>query len=89
MDHSSACVTIAFVVAAAPRLAHIAPRKREVFREWEPKRSRATANDRFKAAVPTQNLKPDILMMEPAEDWLRCDAADLLRPPKIRSIFIQ
>ncbi len=28
-------------------------------------------------------------MMEPAEDWYRCDAADLLRPAKIRSIFVQ
>ena len=25
-------------------------------------------------------------MMQPAEDWNCCDAADLLRPPKIRSI---
>ena len=28
-------------------------------------------------------------MMEPAEDWYRCDAPDLLRPAKIRSIFVQ
>ncbi|HEY6418047.1 MAG TPA: hypothetical protein VIX59_03505 [Candidatus Binataceae bacterium] len=28
-------------------------------------------------------------MMQPAKDWNRCDAADLLRPPKIRSISIQ
>ncbi len=28
-------------------------------------------------------------MMQPAKDWHRCDAADLLRRPKIRSIFIQ
>ena len=39
--------------------------------------------------MPIQNLKPDVLMMEPAEDWYRCDAADLVRPPKIWSIFIQ
>jgi hypothetical protein len=25
--------------------------------------------------VPIQNLNPDVLMMEPAEDWYRCDAA--------------
>ena len=43
----------------------------------------------FQPAVPIQNLNPDVLMMEPAEDWYRCDAADLLRPPKIWSIFIQ
>jgi hypothetical protein len=28
-------------------------------------------------------------MMEPAEDRYRCEAAELLGPPKIRSIFIQ
>ena len=39
--------------------------------------------------VPSQNLNPDILMMEPAEDWYRCDSADILSRPKIRSIFIQ
>ena len=34
-------------------------------------------------------LKPDVLMMEPAEDWYSCDTSDLLRPLKIRSILIQ
>jgi hypothetical protein len=38
--------------------------------------------------VPIQNLNPDVLMMEPAEHWYRCDAAELLRPAKIWSIFI-
>jgi hypothetical protein len=38
----------------------------------------------FPPTMPIQNLNPDVLMMEPAEDWYRCDAADLLRPPKIR-----
>jgi hypothetical protein len=28
-------------------------------------------------------------MMQPAEDWNRCDTTDLLLPPKVRSIFIQ
>jgi hypothetical protein len=42
-----------------------------------------TDRDR-RAAVPIQNLNPDVLMMEPAEDWYRCDAAELLRPPKTR-----
>jgi len=42
-----------------------------------------------KTLVPIQNLKPDVLMMEPAEDWYRCDASDLLRWPKIWSVFIQ
>jgi hypothetical protein len=41
------------------------------------------------AAVPSQNLNPDVLMMKPAEDWYCCDAADLLRTPKIRSTFAQ
>jgi ppGpp synthetase/RelA/SpoT-type nucleotidyltranferase len=34
-------------------------------------------------------LESDVLMMEPAEDRNRCDAANLLRHAKIRSIFIQ
>ena len=33
--------------------------------------------------VPSQNLNPDVLMVEPAEDWYGGDAPDLLRPPKI------
>jgi hypothetical protein len=28
-------------------------------------------------------------MMQPTKDWNRCDTTDLLRPPKVRSIFIQ
>ncbi len=28
-------------------------------------------------------------MMEPAEYWYRCDVPDLLRPAKIRSVFVQ
>jgi hypothetical protein len=39
--------------------------------------------------VLSQNLNPDILMMQPAKDWNRCDASGLLRAPKVRSIFIQ
>ena len=39
--------------------------------------------------VPSQNLNPDILMMKPAEDWYCCDAAHLLRTPKIRRILAQ
>lgn len=37
----------------------------------------------------SKNLNPDILMMEPAEDWHRCVAAGLLPLSKIWSIFIQ
>jgi len=40
-------------------------------------------------AVPIENLNPDVLMMEPAEDSYRCDAAELLSRSKIWSIFIQ
>ena len=29
------------------------------------------------------------MRMEPAENWYRCYASDLLRSPKIWSIFIQ
>ncbi len=32
--------------------------------------------------VPIQNLNPDVMMMEPAEDRYRCDAAELLRRRK-------
>ena len=39
--------------------------------------------------VAIQNLNPEVLMVEPAEDWYRCDAAELLRPPKMRSVSIQ
>ena len=46
-------------------------------------------NEVVKLVVPIQNLNPDVSMVEPAEDWYRCDAAEPLRPPKIRSIFIQ
>ena len=28
--------------------------------------------------MPIENLNPDVLMMEPAEDRYRCDAAELL-----------
>jgi hypothetical protein len=33
----------------------------------------------------SKTLNPDVLMMEPAEDWYRSDAAGLLRPPKIQT----
>ena len=36
-----------------------------------------------------QNLNPHVLMMEPAEDRYRCDAAELLGSSKIWSIFVQ
>jgi len=39
--------------------------------------------------VPVQNLNADVLMMESAEDWYRRDAAELLPPSKLWSIFIQ
>ncbi len=39
--------------------------------------------------VPIGNLNPDVLMMKPAEDRYRCDAAELLGASKIWSIFIQ
>jgi hypothetical protein len=38
--------------------------------------------------VPSQNLDPDVLMMEPAQDRYRW-AAELLRRLKMRNIFIQ
>jgi hypothetical protein len=39
--------------------------------------------------VLSQNPNPDVSMMESAEDWYRCDAADLLRAPKIGQILFQ
>ena len=39
--------------------------------------------------MPIENLNSDVLMMELSEDRYRCDAADLLLPPELRSIFIQ
>jgi len=34
-------------------------------------------------------LESDTLMTDPAEDWNRFDAANLLDPAKIRSVFLQ
>ena len=48
-----------------------------------------TENEPIPTAVPIENLNPDILMMQPAEDRYRCDAAGLLSPSKMWSIFIQ
>jgi hypothetical protein len=39
--------------------------------------------------VLSKNLNPDILVMESAEDWYRCDGAELLSAPKIRRILVQ
>ena len=46
-------------------------------------------DSRFSDRGPSQNLNPDVLMMESAEDWYRCDGAELLRAPKIRRILVQ
>ncbi len=40
-------------------------------------------------AVLSQNLNPDVLMMESAEDRYRSDAAELLRALKIRRVLVQ
>jgi hypothetical protein len=39
-------------------------------------------------AVLSQNLNPDVSVMESAENRYRCDAAELLQPPKIRRILL-
>ena len=59
--------------------------------ELGPERARVERGNPTQRAtvVPSQNLNPDILMMKPAEDWYCCDAADLLRRPKIRRILAQ
>ena len=42
-----------------------------------------------KLPAPIQNLNPDVSMVQPAEDWYRYEAAELLGPPKIWSILVQ
>jgi hypothetical protein len=39
--------------------------------------------------VLSQNLNPDVLVMQPTEDWYCCDGAELLLAPKIRRILVQ
>jgi len=41
------------------------------------------------SAVLSQTLNPDVLMMKSAEDWYRCNSAELVRAPKIRRILVQ
>ena len=40
-------------------------------------------------AVLSQKLESDILMMQPTKNWYRCDAAELLRPAKIRRVLFK
>jgi hypothetical protein len=40
-------------------------------------------------AVPSQNLNRNVLMMQLAEDWDRCDAAELVPPPELWSVLLQ
>ena len=53
------------------------------------RKGRAMRSGLYLTAVLSQNLKPEVLMMELAEDRYRRDTADLLDPAKIRSIFVQ
>ena len=39
--------------------------------------------------VLSQNLDPDILMMQPTQNCDACDAAELLGAPKIRRFLVQ
>ena len=39
--------------------------------------------------MPSQNLNANVLVMEPSEDWDRCDAAVLLPPPELCGILLQ
>jgi hypothetical protein len=52
-------------------------------------RESARKASKDQSPVPGQNLKPDVLMMQPAQDWNRGDTADLLGPTKIWSILLQ
>jgi hypothetical protein len=56
---------------------------------WGEKYVTMHQNRDLRLLVPSQNLDPDVLMMEPAEHRYRCDAAGLLLPSKIWSVFIQ
>ncbi len=42
-----------------------------------------------RVCLSSQNLKPDVLVVKPTEDRYRRDTADLVRPAKIWSIFVQ
>jgi hypothetical protein len=46
---------------------------------------RIMAGELSARAVHSQNLKPDVLMMEPAEVWHRCDVPNLLLSSRIRA----
>ena len=68
--------------------------KTKISDEAERKRREKTLDEAIEnsdgfAVVCTENLNPDVLVMQPAEDWDPCDAAELLGPPKIRRIFGQ
>ncbi|MGD0076357.1 MAG: hypothetical protein ABSD31_18780 [Candidatus Binataceae bacterium] len=39
-------------------------------------------------AVPSQKLNPDILVMQPTQNWDGCDGAALVRAPNIRRILL-
>jgi cation diffusion facilitator CzcD-associated flavoprotein CzcO len=54
---------------------------RRTFTEPEVVKQELLAGVRAYLGVPIENLNSDVLMMEPAEDRYRCDAADLLLPP--------
>ena len=40
-------------------------------------------------SVCAENLDSDVSVMESAEDWYRCDWAELLRAAKMRRILVQ
>ena len=50
-------------------------------------RTKASVLERIRSPYirPTQNLKPDVLMMQDVQHWQRHDAADRLLPPEVRT----
>ena len=44
---------------------------------------------KYERPLLSQNLNPDVLMMQPTQNWYGCDGAELLRAPKIRRILVQ
>jgi hypothetical protein len=44
---------------------------------------------RSAGVVLTENLDPNIVMMQPAQDWQRPDVPNCLEVPKVRSVLVQ
>jgi len=59
------------------------------FEVKSPRSEKSFAAQRSGRAVLSQNLNPDILMIQPTQNCDACDGAELLRAPKVRRILVQ